>query len=70
MAEVYTVLEASKLLKTNIHTVYGLIEKGILPAIKLGRLKIRSEALEEFLKKYEGMDLTNLEEIKKLNETL
>jgi len=39
---------------------------GILPALKLGSLKIRRQALNEFLEEYEGMDLTDLNEIKKL----
>ena len=39
---------------------------GILPALKLGSLKIRRQAFNEFLEEYEGMDLTDLNEIKKL----
>lgn len=66
MEKLYTVSEASKLLKTNVHTVYSLIDHGLLPAIKLGRLKIRDEAIEEFLKQYEGMDLSNLSDIREI----
>lgn len=66
MEKLYTVSETSKILKTNVHTVYSLVDQGLLPAIKLGRLKIRDEAIEEFLKKYEGMDLSNLSDIKEI----
>ena len=63
----YTVKEASAALGINVHTVYDLIKKGILPALKLGSLKIRKVSLEEFIAKYEGMDLSDLDNIKELN---
>lgn len=59
----YTVKETSKLLKTNINYVYELIRKGMLPALKLGSFKIRRSAILEFLEKYEGQDLTDLNNI-------
>lgn len=59
----YTVQEVSKLIKTNITYVYELIRKGYLPALKLGSYKVRRTALIDFLEKYEGKDLTNLDEI-------
>lgn len=62
----YTVKETSKLLKTNPNYIYELIKKGLLPALKLGNLKIRRSAILEFLKKNEGLDLTDLTNIKKL----
>ena len=55
----YTVKEVSKIIKTNPSYVYKLINSGKLPAIKLGSYKIRKEALESFLRDYEGCDLTN-----------
>lgn len=63
----YTVKEASAALGINVHTVYDLIKKDILPALKLGSLKIRKVSLEEFITKYEGMDLSDLDNIKELN---
>lgn len=51
--------EVAKELKTNPSYVYALIKAGILPALKLGRYKIRREALEEFLAKSEGLDYTD-----------
>lgn len=63
----YTVAEAAKLIKTNPAYVYQLIHAGLLPVLKLGSIKIRRTALLEFLEKYEGYDLTNPNDIKKLD---
>ena len=46
--------------------VYKLINHNLLPALKVGRLKVRKAALEEFLTKYEGFDLTDPSNIKEL----
>lgn len=62
----YTVKETSKILKTNSNYVYDLIRKGMLPALKLGNLKIRKSSILEFLEKNEGKDLTDLDNIKDL----
>lgn len=62
----YTVKEVSALIKTDTGYVYNLIKKGMLPALKLGSLKVRREALLDFLMKYEGKDLTKLDEVKPL----
>mgnify|MGYP003301134825 CR=1 FL=1 len=64
----YTVKETSKLLKTNQNYIYELIKKGLLPALKLGCFKIRRSAILEFLEKYEGQDLTDLNNIKVLEK--
>lgn len=68
MAEIvlYTVLEVSKILRIGKNRVYELIKAGVLPAMDLGGLKVRKEALEKFLVEYEGFDLTNINNIKKL----
>ncbi|EES50010.1 helix-turn-helix domain-containing protein [Clostridium botulinum] len=63
----YTVKEASKILKTNTDYVYSLIKKRYLKCLKLGSYKIRKSALEEFLTKYEGFDLSNLDDVKELD---
>lgn len=55
----YTVAEAAEVLMCNASTVYKLRSAGLLPFLKLGRLKCRREALEDFLKKYEGYDVTD-----------
>lgn len=63
----YTVTEASKIIKTNPAYVYELIHAGLIPVLKLGSIKIRRTALLEFLEKYEGYDLTNPNDVKKLD---
>lgn len=63
----YTVKEVSTVLGINIHLVYDLIKRGLLPALKLGSLKVRKSSLEYFVAKYEGMDLSDLDNIKELN---
>ena len=62
----YTVPEVAKLIKTNPAYVYELIKADLLPVLKLGSMKVRKVALEEFLKKYEGKDLTDPKNIKDL----
>lgn len=63
----YTVVEVSKILRIGKNRVYELIKGGYLPALKLGGLKVRKETLCKFLKEYEGFDLTDLTNIKKLD---
>lgn len=55
----YTVPEVAKILKCNAARVYALNKAGLLPFLKLGQLKCRREALEEFLRKYEGYDVSD-----------
>ena len=62
----YTVKEVSLLIKTNVGYVYNLIRKGYLPALNLGSLKVRRTSLLNFLEKYDGKDLSDLNYIKDL----
>ena len=62
----YNVKEVSKCLGVNVHLVYALIKKGLLPALKLGSLKVRKASVESFISKYEGMDLSDLDNITEL----
>lgn len=64
---VYTVQEVAKILHTSPNFIYTLIEKGYLPAIKLGSIKILKTTLEKFLIENEGNDFSNINSIKKLN---
>ena len=66
---VYTVKEAAKVMKSHPTYVYELIKAGLIPVLKLGSYKIRKESLVDFLKKYEGKDLTDPYSIKKLEFT-
>lgn len=62
----YTVKEVASILKVNVNYVYKLINRQLLPALKLGCLKVRKEALENFLATYEGFDLTDVDNIQKI----
>ena len=63
----YTVPETAKLIKSNPNFVYSLIRKGLLPSLKLGSYKVRKKALLDFLERYEGKDLTDLDNIVNLS---
>lgn len=65
--KLYNVKEVAQVLKVNVHYVYALIQQGLLPALKLGSWKVRTEALDEFLKKYECYDLSDLSNICKVD---
>ena len=60
----YTVEELAVILKMNKNSVYALINKGLLPALKLGCTKVTRESLEEFLNAYTNKDLSDLDNIK------
>lgn len=62
----FTIKQVSKIMHCNPAYVYKLVNNNLLPVLKLGSYKVRKSALEEFLEKYEGYDLTNPEDIKKL----
>lgn len=55
----YTVSETAKLIKSNPSYVYSLIKAGRLSVLKLGSYKIRRSSLIEFLDKYEGWDISD-----------
>ena len=64
MEQLLTVKEAAKLLKMNEDSVRDLIKKGLIPALKLGSLKIPPWKLQEFINQNIGKDLTDLNNIK------
>ncbi len=63
---VYTVKEVAKMLHSSPNYIYELINKGYLPAIKLGSVKILKSSLEKFLIQNEGKDLSDTNRIKSL----
>lgn len=65
---IYTVREVSEILGVNRNSIYKLINAGILKTMKYGRQKITYSSLEEFLKNYDGYDLTDLSRIKCIYE--
>lgn len=64
---VYTVKEVAKLLHSSPNYIYDLINKGYLPAIKLGSVKVLKSSLESFLIQNEGKDLSDIDNIKSLS---
>lgn len=62
---IYTVQEVAGILHSSPNYIYSLIEKGYLPAIKLGSLKVLKSTLERFLIENEGNDLSDINNIKK-----
>ena len=66
MEEVLTVAEVAEELKSNIHYVYKLRDKGFLKMMKLGTWKCRRAALDAFIVWAEGKDLTDLDNVKEL----
>lgn len=53
----YTVKEASRVLRVNASKVYELINTGQLPYLLLGQKKIRGSDLERFIEKYPVAEL-------------
>ena len=64
---VYTVKEIAKILHTSPNYIYKLIDKGYLPAIRLGSIKVLKSSLDKFLEENEGNDLSDVNDIKKLD---
>lgn len=64
---IYTVQEVAKILHSSPNYIYSLIDKGYLPAIKLGSIKILKSTLEKFLIENEGNDLSDINNVKKIN---
>lgn len=67
---IYTVQEVAKILHSSPNYIYSLIDKGFLPAIKLGSIKIIKSTLEKFLLENEGNDLSDINNIKKINTNI
>lgn len=53
---IYTITEASKLLRVNRNFLYDEIKKGKLPALKLGSMKVRGTDLEKYIQTYPTTD--------------
>ena len=68
--KLYSVMEVSHILHTSKDYVYKLIFSGVLPATKIGSLKIRHNALEDFLANADGKDYSNPFKITALSTTI
>lgn len=64
--KIYSIEEVSKILKTNKQTVYALVNKKMLVALKLKSLKVPEYAIEELFRKYQFMDLSDLDNVKEM----
>ena len=60
------VTDVAEFLGISKNNVYNLIYSGILPAIKIGGYKVRKTTLLKFLSDYEGYDLSDLENVRKI----
>ena len=63
---IYSVREVAEILHSSPNYIYTLIEKGYLPAIKLGSFKVVKSTLEQFLIENQGNDLSDINNIKKI----
>lgn len=66
MNRLHTVPEVAQLLGVNKNAVYDLIKKGHLQALKLGRLKVSTFEIEDFMKRNTGMDMSDLDNVQQL----
>ena len=62
-----TVAEVAEILQTNVDAVYKLHRSGLLKCMKLGRLKCRAKTLEAFLEEFDGMDISDPENVQPLS---
>lgn len=61
MDRVLSVKEVAVILNTSKETVYKLHNVGLLKGLRLGHLGFREKTLDEFLEKWDGYDLRDLE---------
>ncbi|TQR27195.1 DNA-binding protein [Lysinibacillus sphaericus] len=66
MNEFLEVAEVAKRLKCNRNKVYDLIKSGQLVGLKLGRMKVTTIELDDFLVRNTGKDLTDPFNVKDL----
>ncbi|MFI8715726.1 helix-turn-helix domain-containing protein [Brevibacillus brevis] len=70
MNRLHPVSEVADVLGINKNDVYNLIKHGHLQALKLGRLKVSTFELEEFMKRNPGKDFSDLKQVRELEITL
>jgi len=66
MNELLEVAEVARRLKCNKNKVYELIKSGQLQGLKLGRMKVSTIELDNFLMRNAGKDLTDPYDVKPL----
>lgn len=68
MDQLLTVKETSKILKINVGKVYELVKSGLLPALKLGSIKIPASSIDSFIQSQIGMDLSDLTNVQPMGK--
>lgn len=63
MNKLHPISDVSKILGINKNAVYELINHGHLTGLKLGSLKVTTFELEDFMKRNNGKDLSDLENV-------
>lgn len=63
-----TVPEFAKMIGSNTNKAYEIVKAKLVPVLILGKVKIRQKAAEEFLIRYEGYDLTDVNNIKPIGD--
>ena len=63
---VYNAAEVSAMLGVSIPKVNGFIRCGLLPCINVGHRVVRHEDLQEFLLKYRGYNISEPENVRKI----
>lgn len=69
MNELLEVAEVAKRLKCNRNKVYELIKSGMLQGLKLGRMKVSTIELDNFMVRNLGNDLTDPFNVKALERS-
>lgn len=69
MNRLHPVSEIAEILGINRNDVYELIKHGHLKALKLGRLKVSTFELDDFMKRSAGKDFSNLNNVTELSCT-
>ncbi|WP_053985035.1 hypothetical protein [Niameybacter massiliensis] len=69
MAKLYSIDGALGELEITRNKLYALIRHGYITCIKCDTLKIPETEIDNFIEKWTGWDLTDLDNPKKLNKT-
>lgn len=63
MNRLHSVSEIAEILGVNNNYVYDLIRHGHIQALKLGRLKVSTFELEDFMRRSAGKDFSDLKNV-------
>lgn len=66
MNRLHPISEVAKILGVSRNDAYDLVNHGHIQALKLGRLKVSTFELEDFMKRNVNKDFTDLENVKAL----